>query len=59
MKQRDVTKEAYRQAAALVENMDLEQLFGDPDTWTASEDQMTKAQNEVVEALQARGSTTK
>jgi hypothetical protein len=58
MNQKDVTKKAFANAAALIECMDFEQLFGSPDEWAATEDQMDKAQQIVVEAIRARAGTT-
>lgn len=56
MKQKDVTKKAFYNAAALVENMDLEQLYGE--YWLeanpATDEQLTKGQQAVVETLRRR-----
>lgn len=58
MKQRDVTQLAYRNAAAMVRDADLQVLFGDDflDSEQATDEQMTRAQEQVVERLERLGS---
>lgn len=53
MTQKEVDRRAYSSAAALVENMDFQQLFGD-DTDNATDEQLERAQQKVVEYIRRK-----